>query len=204
MAFGQIKLKTSTPKTIKRKTKTEKALERAVAPAPIYIPEELVEIKEEMIGELLLKPEGIKPVVEEIQQLVRSFEFNTRTEQGRKDITSLAYKVSKSKTFIENIGKKVVDPWVQKKKSIDKERNYVKKTLDALRDEVKKPLIEWEERTNPKEEVLDQRLIQEGKDAIHLKIEKAIVKELRITGTKAASLVTFISQGKIPNVEIKY
>jgi hypothetical protein len=66
------------------------------------------------------------------------------TAASRKRIASLAYKVSKSKTALDELGKQLVAEWKAKSAAVDKERKRVRDELDALRDEVRKPLTDWE------------------------------------------------------------
>lgn len=66
------------------------------------------------------------------------------TEKGRKEIASLAYKVSRSKTAIDDAGKTLVADIKARASKIDAARKKARDTLDALRDEVRAPLTEWE------------------------------------------------------------
>lgn len=67
------------------------------------------------------------------------------TDAGRKAIASTAYKVARSKTAIDEAGKAMVEGWKKQAKIVDAERKHARDTLDALRDEVRAPLNEWEE-----------------------------------------------------------
>lgn len=75
------------------------------------------------------------------------------TKKGRDSIASIAYKISKKKT---NIVGQMVDPSIEEAKTLVKNVNSGKKhfqtEMDALRDEVRKPLNEWEELEKEKEE----------------------------------------------------
>jgi len=64
----------------------------------------------------------------------------------RDQIKSLAYKVSRTKTFIDAEGKKLVDELKARCKPIDSARKTAREFLDDLRDGIKKPVIEWEEK----------------------------------------------------------
>lgn len=69
---------------------------------------------------------------------------DTTTDKGRKEIASLAYKVSRSKTAIDDAGKALVADIKARASKIDAARKKARDTLDALRDEVRAPLTEWE------------------------------------------------------------
>lgn len=69
---------------------------------------------------------------------------NVKTVTGRKEIASIAYKVSRSKTAIDDAGKALVADLKKQTGDIDSARKKARDTLDALRDEVRKPLTDWE------------------------------------------------------------
>ncbi|QJC75454.1 hypothetical protein [Stenotrophomonas maltophilia] len=69
---------------------------------------------------------------------------NVKTVAGRKEIASIAYKVSRSKTAIDDAGKALVADLKKQTGDIDSARKKARDTLGALRDEVRKPLTDWE------------------------------------------------------------
>ena len=69
---------------------------------------------------------------------------NTETVAGRKEIASQAYKVARSKTAIDDAGNALVADLKKQTGKIDSARKKARDTLDALRDEVRKPLTDWE------------------------------------------------------------
>ncbi|VTM70318.1 Uncharacterised protein [Raoultella planticola] len=66
------------------------------------------------------------------------------TKKGRDAIASMAHKVARSKTYIDNAGKDLVAELKALPKQIDESRRVVRERLDALKDEVRRPLTEWE------------------------------------------------------------
>lgn len=56
----------------------------------------------------------------------------------------MAHKVARSKTYIDNAGKAPVAELKALPKQIDESRRVVRERLDALKDEVRRPLTEWE------------------------------------------------------------
>ncbi|MFH7094632.1 hypothetical protein ACHWI2_18880, partial [Klebsiella pneumoniae] len=66
------------------------------------------------------------------------------TKKGRDAIASMALKVARSKTYIDNAGKDLVAELKALPKQIDESRRVVRERLDALKDEVRRPLTEWE------------------------------------------------------------
>lgn len=74
------------------------------------------------------------------------------TDKGRKAIASAAYKVAKCKTALDNAGKALTDEWRQKTNEVNEARRHVRETLDALKDEVRMPLTEWEQAEKARQE----------------------------------------------------
>lgn len=92
----------------------------------------------------LFKPDTMTNVLATITSVVREHVADVTTERGRKEIASLAMRVSKSKVVIDNAGKGLVEDWKKQASAVDKERKRARDTLDALRDECRKPLTDYE------------------------------------------------------------
>lgn len=88
---------------------------------------------------------GVDRFVGDIEDEVRGFVFDVSSAKGRKEIASMAHKVSRSKTALDSLGKNLVSDWKKKAKAVDQERKMLRDRLDALRDEVRRPLTDWEE-----------------------------------------------------------
>lgn len=69
---------------------------------------------------------------------------DTTTEKGRKAIASMAYKVARTKTAIDDAGKKLNEEARARINAVDESRREIRQQLDDLRDEVRKPLTAWE------------------------------------------------------------
>lgn len=67
-----------------------------------------------------------------------------KTATGRKAIAALAYKVARTKTAIDDAGKKLNEEARASIAKVDEARRDIRERLDALKDEVRKPLTEWE------------------------------------------------------------
>ncbi|MGO3843479.1 MAG: hypothetical protein ACTJHY_12655 [Alcaligenes pakistanensis] len=88
---------------------------------------------------------GLDPYIERIRQEVTGHEPDLKTKKGRDAIASRAFKVRKIKTALDSLGKEQVDRLKEIPKLIDAERKRMREELDALADEVRKPLTDWEE-----------------------------------------------------------
>ena len=89
-------------------------------------------------------PQGLDPYLAKIREEIDGFIPDVTTRKGREAIASIAYKVAKSKTALDNVGKELVAELKDIPKKIDAERKRMRDTLDAWKDEVRKPLDEWE------------------------------------------------------------
>jgi len=80
-----------------------------------------------------------------IEREVAAFVPDTTTEKGRKEIASMAFKVTKTKTAIDAAGKQLNEDARAQINAIDAERRACKEYLGALATNVRQPLTDWEE-----------------------------------------------------------
>ena len=89
--------------------------------------------------------DSLTDLLREIETKAKGFTPTVEHAKGRKQIASMAHKVSKSKVVLDNLGKELVADWKANAKKVDESRKIARDRLDALRDEVRQPLTEWEE-----------------------------------------------------------
>ncbi len=87
---------------------------------------------------------GLNSLLKKIRHEAKSVVTDVTTATGRRDIASMAAKVSKSKTYLDSLGKDLVADWKQKSKLVDSDRKIMRDTLDELKAEVRQPLTDWE------------------------------------------------------------
>lgn len=90
-------------------------------------------------------PAGLDPYLAKIKEELDAFVPDVSTKKGRDAIASIAYRVAKGKTALDNIGKELVAELKDVPKKIDAERKRMRDLLDQWKDEVRKPLTDWEE-----------------------------------------------------------
>lgn len=90
------------------------------------------------------KKDGIANLVDKIEKEALSIVIDHSTAKGRKEVKSLAAKVSRSKTLIDEVGKEENEERNRLNKEVNAIRNMAKDRLDALRDKIKKPVDDWE------------------------------------------------------------
>ena len=105
---------------------------------------DLVVIEKKNAMAVFTNNDQLDPLIEAIEKEARSLVPDVTTKKGRDAIASMAHKVARSKTYIDNAGKDLVAELKALPKQIDESRRVVRERLDALKDEVRKPLTEWE------------------------------------------------------------
>lgn len=88
---------------------------------------------------------GLDPYLAKIKAEIDVFVPDVKTKKGRDAIASIAHKVARSKTALDNIGKELVAELKDAPKKIDAERKRMRDLLDLWKDEVRAPLTAWEE-----------------------------------------------------------
>lgn len=105
---------------------------------------DLVVIEKSSAMAVFTNNEQLDPIIEKIEKEARSLVPDVSTKKGRDAIASMAHKVARSKTYIDNAGKDLVAELKALPKQIDESRRIVRERLEALKDEVRRPLTEWE------------------------------------------------------------
>ncbi|AZJ03899.1 hypothetical protein ACKLK7_22315 [Klebsiella quasipneumoniae subsp. similipneumoniae] len=105
---------------------------------------DLVVIEKKNAMAVFTNNDQLDPLIEAIEKEARSLVPDVTTKKGRDAIASMANKVARSKTYIDNAGKDLVAELKALPKQIDESRRVVRERLDALKDEVRRPLTEWE------------------------------------------------------------
>ncbi len=105
---------------------------------------DLVVIEKKNAMAVFTNNDQLDPLIEAIEKEARSLVPDVTTKKGRDAIASMAHKVARSKTYTDNAGKALVAELKALPKQIDESRRVVRERLDALKDEVRRPLTEWE------------------------------------------------------------
>ncbi|MGQ7247561.1 hypothetical protein ACUN9Y_09500 [Halomonas sp. V046] len=123
---------------------------------------ELVTVPDKESALKVFKAEqGLDPYLATIRGEVDAFMASPPaldTNKGRQAYASMAHKIARSKTAIDNMGKELVADLKQLPKTIDAERKRWRDTLDGWRDEVRGPLNEWEAAEEARKERYESRI----------------------------------------------
>jgi hypothetical protein len=69
---------------------------------------------------------------------------DTSTKKGRDEIKSLAFKIARTKTTLDQQGKDLTEEWRDNTKKVNETRNKIKARLEELQASVRKPVDDWE------------------------------------------------------------
>lgn len=118
----------------------------------------------DMIASIQLTPQifteegALESVLNVIDETVRQLEADTSTNEGRKKISSNAWRIARSKTFLDDLGKKMVTTWKQKAKKVDSKRKHLRDHLDKLKASYRQPLTDWEVADKKRIEAIQERM----------------------------------------------
>lgn len=87
---------------------------------------------------------GAQSLFDQIAAQARSVVPDLSTDKKRKEVASLAAKVSKTKVAFDNHGKNLKEQYTVITNKIDADRKLFRDQCDALRDEIRQPLTDWE------------------------------------------------------------
>lgn len=125
--------------------------------------EQIESMKPNKAIEVLSDYGNIEHIIEEVQKLALSHVPDVSTDKGRKEIGSVANKVSRSKTFLTKCCDDAVKEYKDKISKVNETKKTITEKLDVTRDEVLQPRKEWQEEQD--------RIEQERKDEINLRIQ---------------------------------
>ena len=103
---------------------------------------------------------GLDPLIARIEAEVRSHVPDVTTKKGRDAIASLAYKVARSKTMLDDAGKTLTEEQRRQIAVVDAARRSMRDRLDALKDEARKPLDAWEAAEQERVAAIKARIVR--------------------------------------------
>ncbi|AXV33990.1 hypothetical protein BFW41_08655 [Aeromonas hydrophila] len=118
----------------------------------------LVVIEPTTAGALFTEGQGVAELLADIRQKATSLVPDITTAKGRKEIASIAHAVARTKTYLDGLGKEQTDKFKEIPKRIDANRKQIRDTLDALKDEVRAPLTQYEAAEEARVAALQSRL----------------------------------------------
>ena len=105
----------------------------------------LVVVERSTALDVFRDPAGVRAVVERVKAAALAENVHdASTPIGRAGIRTLAFKIKRSKTYIDGIGKELVDDLKELPKRIDASRKLARDELDTLHDMIRQPLTDYE------------------------------------------------------------
>jgi hypothetical protein len=89
---------------------------------------------------------GVRSILDQIKTEAKSRVTDATTEAGRKEIKSLAYKIAQTKTAMDEMGKSLTEEQREFIARINAERKTIVTELDELKEEIRRPVTEYENR----------------------------------------------------------
>ena len=108
--------------------------------------------------EVFTAEHGLDPFLSQIRKEIDVFVPDTGTTKGRASIASIAAKVAKSKTYLDGVGKELVDRLKEQPKLVDAERKRMRDLLDKWKEEVRQPLTDWENAEKERVSQIQERI----------------------------------------------
>jgi phage-related minor tail protein len=130
--------------------------EQTTLPVPF---EEITEERGIELGPLLYLNQGsLKPYMDHVYKEVMSEVPDVTTAKGRDRIKSLAASVSRSKTLLEKPGRKFLKDLKEQPKIVEGNLREMVTFFDNLRDEVRKPVTDYENEQKAHQEMLQAKV----------------------------------------------
>ena len=135
---------------------------------------ELVVIEPATALDLFTAPDKVQVLLSGIREKALAEQALLDTDlskaKNRDAIKSLAYKVTQSKTYIDKAGKAVVDELKELPKKVDASRKQCRDELDALSEEIRKPVTAWEdaEKARVAAEELARQIERDHEEALQM------------------------------------
>lgn len=104
----------------------------------------IIKLPAVMTAEVFTDDKQFDELFAKVKEAVDGHVPDTTTKTGRDAIASLAYKVARTKTALIGQGKKLTEEWRAQTKLVNAACNTIEERLDALKEEVRRPLTEWE------------------------------------------------------------
>lgn len=113
---------------------------------------------EATVANAFASAETLTALLDVIAKECRAEVLTAETVDGRDRIKSLAYKIARSKTTIDNIGKGLTEEARKLQTEINARRGIAEKFLTSLKDEMRMPLTKWEEAEDARKQAHKDRM----------------------------------------------
>ena len=105
---------------------------------------EIVSLVEANPTLVLIDEKKFEDFYEHVKAEAKAAPVDLTTEKGRKAVASMAFKIARTKTAIDDAGKKLNEDARAKINAVDASRRTIWDRFEALQREVRQPLTDWE------------------------------------------------------------
>jgi colicin import membrane protein len=131
--------------------------------------EELITLERTDALAIFREPEKRELVISKFRKIAEDFAPNLDTDKGRKENASMAFKVTKAKTYVVSFGKDAITELREKERAlvaeIQAERTEINdgvktfsEEMDAIAADIRRPLTEWQAKKAEQEKRDERRL----------------------------------------------
>ena len=115
----------------------------------------LEKIKTLKPADIYAKDGGLDEAIKLVKQEADVSGLSVEKNADREKIASIAYKVARSKTALDEMGKELTAEAKAQINKVDSQRRYMREQLDELKESVRLPLTQWENDKKEREERLE-------------------------------------------------
>lgn len=166
---------------------------------------ELIVIEKASVHDVFTKADKLDPIIAQIRAMVSSVVPDTTTAKGRAEIKSRAYQVTRTKTYLDGLGKDLVAEMKKLPAIVDASRKRVRDEPDTLAEQVRKPLSDWE--AEQERLAAEQRAREEADMAHRAKINREVLADLMTAGLtedQAKAVICAVVKNKVRHTAITY
>lgn len=160
----------------------------------------VVEVQKNPVA-LFTDPKIYSEFYQRIKDAVSEHEPDVSTDKGRRAIASLAFRVTKSKTTLDKAGLALTSTWRDQIKAVNESRFKMVEELDALAEEVRKPLTDWETAEDERKERIDETIRSFEAAAVIVEEDTAETVEARGREVVATELDADTLQERLDEVQ---
>lgn len=144
----------------------------------------VIVVDQERLQAFFSDGKNLDEVYGHIEKMAKGLVADVTTKEGVSQIKSCARQIASAKTKIDNLGKQVVAELKELPKIIDANRRNFRERMEALQDEIRRPVTEIEEREAEIDRIkqVHQQLI--GADSATIRQNIEAVKAIELTTEK--------------------
>ena len=129
---------------------------------------------------VMTSDEGLAAILDKLERRAwdEAKDHDPETKAGREGLRSVAYRVSQSKAALDREAKALTEEQRKQIEEINKSRNVAKARLETLRDKIRKPAEEYEQREADRVATHEKNLLAFAKDRASVHSESAVISDL--------------------------